>query len=215
VVPCARKAPLLLCAGFHYVSSFVVGEASDKGRGRMASSGLIRWGAISLMLGGVMWLLLGFLATIGFLQEIPGREDVVLFIVALLFTEAGLVGLHTLQKGSFGLLGQVGFYIALVAIAARILGAGLFLAGSSAFKGFSLPVATLGMLVGFVLYGVATLRARVLPRWYGLALIASMPVSLYLAVYYGTVLFGLILVALGYVLWLRRGVATEQPSRVR
>jgi hypothetical protein len=193
----------------------VVKEASDKGRDCVGTSGLIRWGAISLMLGGVMWLLLGFLATIGYLQAIPGREDVVLFIVALLFTGAGLVGLHILQKASYGLLGRAGFYIALVAIAARVLGAVLFLAGSSAFKGFSLPVATLGMLVGFVLYGVATLRARVLPRWYGLALIVSMPVSLYVAVYYGTVLFGLILVVLGCVLWLHRGAATEQPSRVR
>jgi hypothetical protein len=192
----------------------VVKEASDKGRGRVGSPGLIRWGAISLMLGGVMWLLLGFLATIGYLQTTPGREDVVLFIVALLFTAGGLVGLHTLQKGSYGLLGQAGFYITLVAIAARISGAVLFLAGSSAFKGFSLPLATLGMLVGFALDGVATLRAGVLPRWYGLALIVSMPVSLYVAVYYGTVLFGLILVVLGYVLWLRRGAATEQPSRV-
>jgi hypothetical protein len=70
------------------------------------------------------------------------------------------------------------------------------------------------MLLGLVLYGVATLRARVLPRWYGLALILSMPVSLPLPVY-GTALFGLILVVLGYGLWLHRGAATRQPSRVR
>jgi hypothetical protein len=69
------------------------------------------------------------------------------------------------------------------------------------------------MLVGLVLYGFATLRARVLPRWYGLALLASMPVSLPLATY-GTALFGLILVMLGYVLWLRKDI-TEQSPRVR
>src|SRR5919202_1483498 len=149
----------------------------------MGSSGLIRWGAISLMLGGVMWLLLGSLATIGYLQAIPGREDVVLFIVALLFKEAGMVGLHTRQRGSYGLLGQAGFYIALIAIGARILGAVLFLAGSSIHEGFPFPVATIAMVVGFVLYGVATVRARVLPRWYGLALIVSMPVSLFAPTY--------------------------------
>jgi hypothetical protein len=70
------------------------------------------------------------------------------------------------------------------------------------------------MLVGFVLYGIATLRARVLPRWYGLALIVALPVSLPLAGY-GTALFGLILLALGYALWLRSGFATEQPSHAR
>lgn len=179
----------------------------------MASSGLIRWGAIGLMLGGATWLVLGLSIVFGYLQAIPGREDVVLFVVALLFTAAGLVGLHTLQRGSYGLLGQVGFYTALVAITGRVLGAMVFLAGSSALEWISLP-ATLCMLVGFVLCGVAMLRARVLPRWYGLALIVSMPVSLPLAVY-GTALFGLILVVLGYGLWLHRGAATGQPSRVR
>ena len=179
----------------------------------MASSGLIRWGAIGFMLGGVTWLVLGLTARLGYLQAIPGREDVVLFILALLFTAAGLVGLHTLQRGSYGLLGQVGFYIALVAITGRILGAVVFLAGSPALEWIS-PPATLSMLLGLVLYGVATLRSRVLPRWYGLALIVSMPVSLPLAMY-GTALFGLILMVLGYGLWLHRGAVTGQPSRVR
>ena len=75
------------------------------------------------------------------------------------------------------------------------------------------------MLVGFVLYGIATLRARVLPRWYGLALIGSalpfvLPVSLPLAIYGITTLYGLILLVLGYVLWLRWGTATDRSSRV-
>src|SRR5215210_3714254 len=135
----------------------------------MASSGLIRWGAIGLMLGGVTWLVLGLSIVFGYLQAVPGREDVWLFIVALLFTAAGLVGLHTLQRGSYGLLGRVAVYLVLVAIAARILGAAVFLAGRSALELISSP-ATLGMFVGLVLYGVATLRAGVLPRWYGLAL---------------------------------------------
>ena len=179
----------------------------------MGSSGLIRWGAIGLILGGVTWLVLGLSAVFGYLQAIPGREDVVLFIVALVLTAAGLVGLHSLQRGGYGLLGRVGFYIALAAVAGRILGAVVYLAGSSALEWISWP-GTLGMLVGFVLYGFATLQARVLPRWYGLALLASMPVSLPLEVY-GTALFGLILVVLGYVLWLRKETTTEQPPRVR
>jgi hypothetical protein len=181
----------------------------------MGSSRLVRWGAMGLILGGVTWVILGLSAVFGYLQATPGRDDVVLFVVALLFTAAGLVGLHALQKGSYGLLGQVGFYLALVAVAARISGAVLFLAGSSIHEGYPIPVASIGMMLGFVLYGVATLQARVLPRWYGVALIVSMPVSLLLVMYYGTVLFGLILIVLGYVLWLRRGAATGQPSRVR
>ncbi len=179
----------------------------------MATSGHIRWGAIGFFLGGLTWLFLGLSARLGYLQAIPGREDVVLYVVALLFTAAGLVGLHTLQKQSYGILGQAGLYFTLVAITARILGAVVFLAGSSALERFSL-ITTSSMLVGLVVYGVATLRARVLPRWYGLALIVAMPISLPLSVY-GTALFGLILAVLGYVLWLHREAADEQPSRVR
>lgn len=179
----------------------------------MTSSGLVRWGALALMLGGVTWAVLGISTMVGYLQTIPGREDVVLFVVAHLLTAAGLVGLHALQRDSYGLLGRAGLYIALAAVAARILGAVVFLGGSSALEWISLP-GTLGMLVGFVLYGVATLRARVLPHWYGLALIFSLPISLPLALY-GTTLFGLILLVLGYALWLRRETLTEQPSRVR
>jgi hypothetical protein len=160
-----------------------------------------------------MWVVLGLSALVGYLQAIPGREDVVLFVIALLLTATGLVGLHALQNDSYGLLGRTGFYIALAAVAARILGAVVFLAGSSALEWISFP-GTLAMLVGFVLYGAATVQARVLPRWYGLALIVSMPVSLPLATY-GTTLFGLILLVLGYVLWLRRGATTAQSSRVR
>jgi hypothetical protein len=64
------------------------------------------------------------------------------------------------------------------------------------------------MLVGFVAYGAATLRARVLPPWYGIALAVSVPVSLPLAAY-GTALFGLIVGVLGYVLWLRKDASPE------
>ena len=184
----------------------------------MASSGIVRWGAISLMLGGVIWGVLGLSAMIGYLQAIPGREDVVLFVVAMLLTAAGLVGFHTLQKDSYGWLGRTGFYVSLAAIAAHVLGAVLYLAGNPAFQWLSSPVGALGMLIGFVLYGIATLRARVLPRWYGLTLAVSMPVSLglghLLAAYWSSLLFSLFFLVLGYALWSRRSTVAEGASRV-
>jgi hypothetical protein len=198
------------CTVYHQWSA---AKLRARGKECMTSSSLIRWGAIGFMLGGVIWVVLGLSALVGYLQAIPGREDVVLFVIALLLTAAGLVGLHTLQSYRYGLLGRAGFFIALAAVVARILGAVVFLAGSSALEWISLP-GTAGMLVGFVLYGIATVQASVLPRWYGLALIVSLPVSLPLAGY-GTALFGLILVGLGYVLWLRRDATNAQPSRVR
>jgi hypothetical protein len=163
------------------------------------------------MLGGAVWLVLGLSAVLGLLQTIPGREDVVLLIVALLLTAAGLVGLHALQGTRYGFFGRAGFFVALASLLARALGAGIYLAGSSALAWISYPWGTIGMLVGFVAYGVATMRARALPLWYGLALTLSVPVSLPLAAY-GTALFGLIMGVLGYALWSRKDAATERPS---
>jgi hypothetical protein len=76
-------------------------------------------------------------------------------------------------------------------------------------------IALLVTLVGFVLYGAATLQAKVLPRWGGVALIVALPVSLFLGEYGGNALFGLMWLGLGYVLWSQRGATSERPSRVR
>ncbi|HEV2124244.1 MAG TPA: hypothetical protein VGW38_15915 [Chloroflexota bacterium] len=184
----------------------------------MTSSGIVRWGAIGFMLGGVIWLVLGLSALVGYLQAIPGREDVVLFVAAMLLTATGLVGLHTLQRGSHGRLGLAGLCIALAAITAHVLAAVLYLAGNPAFQWLSSPVGRFGMLIGLVLYGIATLRARVLPRWYGLTLAVSMPVSLglghLLAAYWSSLLFGLFFLVLGYAFRSRRSTAAEGASRV-
>src|SRR5215213_6117949 len=67
------------------------------------------------------------------------------------------------------------------------------------------------MIVGYVLFGAATLQAGVLPRWCGLALLLGWPVA-YLLGDYGGILLGLMYVALGHVLWSLRGVSTEQPA---
>jgi hypothetical protein len=184
---------------------------SRREKERMGASGLVRWGAIGLMLGGVVWVVLGLSAVLGYLQAIPGREDVVMLIIALLLTAAGLVGLHALQRTRYGLLGRAGFWIALASLIARALGAGVYLAGSSALAWISYPWGTIGMLVGFVTYGVATMLARMLPRWYGLALIVSMPLSLPLGAY-GTMLFGLTMGVLGYALWSRKDADTGRKS---
>ena len=57
-----------------------------------------------------------------------------------------------------------------------------------------------GMLLGFVLLGIATLRAGVLPQWAGVALILVLPVSALLGDSGGGLVFGIVWLALGYVL---------------
>jgi hypothetical protein len=70
-----------------------------------------------------------------------------------------------------------------------------------------------------LLYGVATLQARVLPRWCGVAFIVALPVALVLSIPLSFaslfIVFGLIWLTLSYVLWSQRVVSAQQPSRVR
>ncbi len=75
----------------------------------------------------------------------------------------------------------------------------------------------LGWLVGFTLLGVATFRAKILPRWYGLLMIAQFPLALGAANSYdvGGTLFGLFWLVLAYVLWTWRDMPAEQSHEVR
>src|SRR5215217_996935 len=172
----------------------------------MKSSGLVRWSALGLFLGGTVLLLLGLFNLLDGLLAIPGRkDDVVLLAIGLVLTAAGLVGPHALQKESYGLLGRAGFYIAVASLLARALRDVIFLAGNQTLLHWIVWPSVLGMMVGLVLMGTATVRARVLPRWYGLALIVSiLPVLLPIRAL-GTALFGMIMLALGFALWMRSG----------
>jgi len=95
------------------------------------------------------------------------------------------------------------------------------MSGSTAVEFLEL-LGLLGVMVGFVLYGAATLQARVLPRWCGVGFIVGLPVWWVVSVVLGNeyggslggILFALLWLALGYVLWSRRGMAAEEAPRV-
>lgn len=179
----------------------------------MSSPELIKWGALGAMLAGVVWIAYALLGLAGANQEVSGPLDI-LIIIAWLLQVVGLVGFHTLQKENYGRIGRAGFYTFIVGAPAQSLGLLLVLAGSGTLGEVLIAVGGLGILVGLVLYGAATMQARVLPRWCGIALIVSLPLTILLQDYGGLV-FGPVWLALGYVLWLRRAQATgEQHSRV-
>ena len=178
----------------------------------MSSSELIRWGGLAAMLAGATFIVLMLIP-----EGLPGSFlntlNSLVFVVAVLLMLAGLAGFHALQKGTYGRIGRAGFYTVIVSGIARIIAQVGLISGNPAL-GFLDFLGLLGVLVGFVLYGAATLQARVLPRWCGVGFIVSWPVTVALGDL-GNVLFGLLWLAIGYVLWSRRGIATERPSRVR
>jgi hypothetical protein len=163
------------------------------------------------MVGGVLWAAQNVLVLA--VEEIRWTEGV--FLVALLLVLAGVVGFHFLQQDRYGPIGQAGLWTIFCATVIQEVGLLIFIFGDATLFWLVSPVGYVAMIVGYVLFGAATLQAGVLPRWCGLALLLGEPVT-YLMGDYGGIVFGVMWVALGYVLWSLRGVSIEQPApRIR
>jgi len=194
----------------------------------MSSSDLVRWGGLAGILAGAAWALSGI---IHFAMVYPqagtgptGSLSDYLIESAHAVAEAGmlgaLLGLRARQGPWYGWLGAVGFAVAFlgtallcaITVIAIISGDAL----GEAVLGTVFISGVLGWLVGFPLLGIATFRAKVLPRWCGVLLIGYFPLFGFLLASYGWggIALGLLWVALGYVLWSWRGTAAEQTSRV-
>jgi uncharacterized membrane protein YedE/YeeE len=131
----------------------------------------------------------------------------------------GLHWLHAAQRRSYGRLGAVGFATVLVWFM-------LIMAGSeSEFWLFSdqpyvrpngrqasfnlFLLGHLPLAIGTVLFGIATVRAKVLP--YKAAVMLVLPGASVVVPFVGTFVFAIPFVWLGYVLW---SGSVQQPSRV-
>ena len=194
----------------------------------MSSSELGRWGGLAGILAGIAWAVS---AIVHFAMVYPdadtgptGSISDHLIEGAHAVAEAGmlgaLLGLRARQGPWYGWLGAVGYVFAflgtallcVITVTAIISGDAL----GEAVLGTIFISGVLGWLVGFPLLGIATVRARVLPRWCGVLLIAYFPLFGFLLASYGWggIALGLVWVALGYVLWSWRGTGAELPSRV-
>jgi hypothetical protein len=185
----------------------------------MSSSTIVRWGALAAIGGGVMFVVASLLPL-----SFPQASEVfsvfeVFSVVAIVLIPVGMVGFHTLQKGSYGLIGRAGFWTVVIAALAWALSLAAYLWwGISGLLWLAFPVGPLGLLVGFALYGAACVQAKVLPRWCGVAFIVAVPIALFLmrfGVARSLIWFGLVWLALGYMLWSRRGATAEQPPTPR
>jgi hypothetical protein len=178
------------------------------------SSNWIRWGRLAAMLGGATFMVDGLLE-LAFSGSGPvhlGVETSGVQSVALLLLLSGMVGFHALQRGSYGLVGRMGFFMLVAGFSVDVLGKAGILPASAAFERL-LIIGVLAIMLGFVLYGAATLRAGILPRWCGVGFIVgpALPIVIDPG---GGALLGLLWVALGYALWSRRGEPSERPVPV-
>lgn len=191
----------------------------------MSSSSVVRWGAPGAILSGLAFTVLSLLSLA---TPEPAAYLDVIFGLAWLSTVLPVAGLHAVQEGRYGLLGRVGSVSLVVGAVAAFLGALAVAAGSASLGGALFIAGGLFLLAGLVGLGIASLRARVLPRWCGVALILALPLTALAGPltggllqaqsnsgdYPGVIVMGLLWLGLGYALWSRR--ATTQhllPAR--
>ncbi len=200
----------------------------------MSSSGLIRWSGLAAMVAGVLLLVAELLELLPAFDDLLFSELALtglfifqntLYLLGLILLSVGLVGLYARQSETAGPLGLVGFLVALVGTVfftgffwanlfvapALAVGAPEFLDQGGRFPGFRLSL--LIYAVGWLLFGLASLKARVYPRAPVIALIVGAALDLF-----GAPLSGLVIDAafvwLGFVLVSGRGARVEQAPRV-
>ena len=200
----------------------------------MSSSGLARWGGLAAMVAGVLLLVAELLELLPAFDDYPFSElaltalflfQQALYLLGLILLSVGLVGLYARQSETAGLLGLVGFLGAFIGTVffTGFFWANIFVAPALAirapefldlggrFPGFYLSL--LVYAVGWLLFGLASLRARVYSRGPAIALIVGAALDLL-----GAPLSGLVIDAafiwLGFSLLSGREAPVEQTPRV-
>lgn len=187
----------------------------------------VRWGGLAALLAGVLLVVSELLRLYIDLVDPELYRSIFVFngVLGLLLSvlvQLGLVGLYARQAGAVGTLGLVGFVLAFVGVNLSM--------GASFVDAFAKPVvwpwedpeyfertvASLaifapGFVLGWVLLGVATLRARIYPRAAAMLLIAGALILL-LPLPLSGIIFAVAVAWIGYVLFTGRGEEAPQPT---
>jgi hypothetical protein len=190
----------------------------------MTIRSLLRASAVAAGLSGLLWIV-GWTLDI----ERDSLMGAVLVLVAYVLAVFAFMGLYAIQYSRAGILGALGFVLVVVANVLFVPFVFIDIARASVAPEIdrelietTAPTLTIGMvaavsfMLGFALFGVATIRARVLSRWPAVVLVVA---ALMPAVYplhgVGKLLArvgGVALLGLGWSLWSRASVAGEEAT---
>ena len=212
----------------------------------MSTKDLSRWSGIACILAGLLMVLAILVHPLKETPEIILEQELRLVAAHWLsifgkgFLLLGLPGLYVAQSeraGRFGLLSflmlffgtlfYAGFNISALSAPVLAAQAPAMLDAINAYP----PVVTLtvlltiGFFLGFIFFGIATLRARVLPRRIGILMIIGPPLTmvgallgllvfeaLWIIAILGVLALGLGLAWAGYSLWSHKEKAVLQPA---
>ena len=223
---------------------------------KVTVSSLIRWSGLAALVAGVCVVVLGLLHPPNVLSSVPTTQWAVVHVLALamsLFGLLGMMGLYARQVEAVGWLGLAGFlllslwlvlilpftffevfFLPLLATEAPTFGEGFLgiFTGAASEINFGVLAAVYKLtgvllILGGLVFGIATLRAGILSRWAaGLLAVAAALTPLAALLPHAIqrlagMPVGLALAWLGYALWSeRRGQASDpirgsESSRVR
>lgn len=172
---------------------------------RRLLSFLLKWSGILCVPGGVLWALTPTGIYISNLAFHTPNVFWKLFWPAPLLILLGLVGLQLRQSGRSGLLGKLGFFVAILGLVMVIAGDiglywlgvdDIFIVAAPAYSAFRIGLLVLA--VGSILFGVTSPRDGALPTWGLLPFVVG---SLC-----GLISFSRDLGSFGAVLWILFGV---------
>jgi hypothetical protein len=206
----------------------------------MSSATLIRWSGLAALVGNALLAVVSVAFVFAFPEDVAQTVTSntwlvlnVLILIAYLLCLVGLVGLYARQAEKAGILGLVAFLLTFLCIAPRFawywIETFVFpILAQAAPRLLDNPepvppalnvfgavdqISVLLLLVGVLLFGVASLRARVLPRWAALLVLVGAVLDLVMTFAgvdfpFGAAVAGPGLAWMGYAVWAHK----EAPS---
>ncbi len=217
---------------------------------QITTDDLTRWAGVSAVLAGVFYMLVGAFHPLNIASSVTTPRWMIVHILACAMSFFGLIGmagLYARQAEKAGWLGLAGYVLfslwlalilgftfvevfilpALATVAPTFVDGwlGMFTGSASAVDLGALPLLwTLTgpiYILGGLLFGIATFRAGILPRWAGILLAVGTvlgPAAILFPPEYQpkvAVPVGLALAWLGYALWSERRAQVAQPAPAR